>query len=307
MKIQTLEFIPAELNEILSKYGFSWPKHLPMAASGGKYRSFEEICKLNELNPEEVPITKILDVLVNGKELFNVSRIARRKYLDNWHLLTKTGTDRVVAFAGSPEITICWFENISEFWNWLLGDFENFKMPEIPKTAFKSLSPAAFYMLIGLCDFFIRSFPLLNAEWKPEAPLVFSISSLKEDMKNKNGWLSAWSDFILIPRYTDEELDKTAQCWCHEQLLTPIDVPGGTTAYMLGNELTWLVRSMAWWDKGLVLKNKKYEVYFIQASALWIFAKHDKNWEASAIEGEDLFRFAAKFSGIKFTKKNDRH
>lgn len=297
MTMKYLEFIPAELNELLSSKGYRWPAHLPMAASGGEYRNFQEILSFHELQETEVPIDEILDILVNGKEKIELSRIARRNYLDNWKLLVKDGSSSVIAFSGAPNIVVAWFDTEKDFWTEMLRDFNEFEALEMPSDEAFVMSQPEFFLLIGICDFFLRSFPTPNMEWEPEVPLVFNISSIREDMKNPNGWYAGWTQFYSLKDPSDEDLEAAALAFCEEKKLLLVDMPDGSNVYMLGNEFTWLIRSMAWWDKGIVLKKGKIQAYILQSSFLWLFMNEGNFWELKSISEKECIKLIAALTG----------
>jgi hypothetical protein len=291
------EMIPAELNELIKYFGFKQPDYLSLT-SEGEYRSFEEICRWNNINSAEVDFKSIINALVNGNELALVSRIARRKFRDSWQVYTSDSNSMHAALSTSDDImTLAWFENSNEFWSWLLGDFVNYQLPEIPLTSLETMSKNEMAFHLGLCDFFLRSFPVPDADWEPNAPLVFSSSSLLQDMKSEDGWTKGWNNLSELPILDEEDIEELALIKCNEQKIQLIDMPDGTNVFMLGNDITWLIRSMAWWDRGVLIKKDDREIFLIQASSLWIFANEGDFWEAAALSGDQLKMIVSNLMG----------
>lgn len=298
--MQYLSFIPAELNEIFGQNGLSWPKHLPMAASGGTYRSLQAICDWHEVDSSKIPLPLILEVLVQGSWLLTVERMARRKTHDRWQIYSLKKTNWIAAFSTSGAmIDLTWFEDGDAFLQWLSEDYQNFSLPEIPTMETGTMSLVEWGLQCGLCDQFLRIYPHPNIDWTPDQLLVFTIDSLRLDMKQKGGWTDAWAWMLPLPSFSDADLEEVILMWCNESRLGELDMPDNSSVYTIGNSWLWLTRAMAWWDKGfmLTLPKQKEKLYIVQATALWAIGNDGRYVEATALAGSELQRLLTGFLG----------
>jgi len=292
--MQYISFIPAELNEILSQYGLSWPKHLPMAASGGEYRSLEEICDWHHVDPKQIPFAELFELLVKGQQFCTVTRIARRQINDRWQVYQlESKTTWIVAFSQSEGlIDLCWFEDEAAFWQWLVADYQNFSLPEIPEMELANISTMEWALQAAFCDQFLRMYPNPDINWMPDQLLVFTLASLKADYQQSGGWTEGWNQLLPLPTFSEEDWKETILTWCNKGYLAKLDMPDGTDVFMIVNNWLWLIRSMAWWDKGfsISLAGRKEELLFLQASALWAIATDGDRFDVAAIEGPKIKR-----------------
>ena len=307
--MQYISFIPAELNEILGQQGLSWPKHLPMAASGGEYRSLQEICDWHELEVQQIPFPEIFEVLVKGDLVCQIQRIARRQVNDNWQVYQLVDkTPYWVAFNQSGAmIDLTWFKTESVFWEWLISDYQNFSLPEIPFLELANVSALEWRLQIALCDQFLRMYPQPDIEWTPDQLVVFTLASLQADAEQQGGWTEGWNQLLALPHFSEEDWEESILTWCNEGRLGKLDMPDGSDVFMIANSWLWLVRSMAWWDKGfsISLPDRKEQLFFVQASALWAIASDGERLDVAAVDGPTIKRLLEGFTNRKISTTRD--
>ena len=87
----------------------------------------------------------------------------------------------------------------------------------------------------------------------------------------------------------------------HMEFIGYLEEVGGQDVFFIGKNLTWYLRGIVWWDKGLMLNNTVNNTQFIviAASALFvIITEGDNDFSIFNVDGITLQKYLKKYMEI---------
>ena len=156
-------------------------------------------------------------------------------------------------------------------------DFQN--------TSIRHLSSDACQVFTLLVELFIEKYPSPTTDWEPDELLTFTSDSLKRIMQDSNlryqeyTWWQHWKQLTNQADLSQENFDLGIAQLAHKELIGFVDEVEGQDVYFIGKNLTWYIRGIVWWDKGLMLSKVSNNTQFITiaASALFVIITEGEN------------------------------
>ena len=191
--------------------------------------------------------------------------------------------------------------SLSSLAEWLAKPFRHIALPEVPLSGLPSYGTAALTVFLGLGDFFGKTYPDPDAEWRPDRQMSFTCRELYAVLNG--GWSGENGSSLIrgfesltgvaLPSFDLEQLEAQLLMLTNEGLLGRQEVDGAEDGYWMAQSLVWMERCLAWWDLSLRVENEESKALnLIQASALWSFDVKNSDAKPSimmtAIGGADL-------------------
>ncbi len=253
----------------------------------------------DDMNWRAVPSTndislKNWEVLENYQKIIQLKNIARRQVFQTNKLFCSEDFNTISSVAVTEQNSIKFTEYYSkkDFIESLTNPFLSIQSVDQKLKLLEGLSSIEFFVIVALIELFLSKYSYPDSNWIPDELITFSSNSIQEIIKESEHkiedqtWWQHWNAISNV------EIPNTEAINTALLLLQTKALIGNTNDvednYFIGKSLLWLIRSIAWWDKGFVLESNNYSLYVFQASSLFIVLKEDETYSLINVEGIDL-------------------
>lgn len=244
-------------------------------------------------------------------------KINRRTVIQTYQMFSDSKGEGWVLLGATPHNTLRFetFSSYNDFEYFATNILVDYPAMDFQNTSIRHLSADAFQVFALLVELFIEKYPTPTSDWEPDTLLTFTVDSLTRIMQDsnlrsqENTW---WQHWKQLTKQTDLSLDTIelgiAQL-AHKELIGFIDEVEGQDVYFIGKDLTWYIRGIVWWDKGLMLSNPNNNTRFITiaASALFvIIIEGDNDFSIFNIDGVTQQKYLKKYIDIAINPSSEK-
>lgn len=236
-------------------------------------------------------------------------KINKRTVVQTYRMFGDSKGETWVLLGTTPYNTLRFetFNNYKDFEHFTTNILVDYPAMDFQNTSIRHLSSDAFQVFALLVELFIEKYPTPTSDWEPDELLTFTADSLTRILQDsnlrfqENTW---WQHWKQLTKQTDLSLDTIelgiAQL-AHKELIGFIDEVEGQDVYFIGKNLTWYIRGIVWWDKGLMLSNPNNNTRFISIAASAIFViiiEGDNDYSIFNIDGVTQQKYLKKYLEI---------
>lgn len=293
MVLKAFDLLPGELGQMMEACGVECRGGTPdflrsaLAQVPGTKRPLDQILEGVDLGQAALKIH--LETLACPARLVEVRRVARRRLADRSFACLQAGIDQpVTAFMPGFDSTssLLLFDTADDFMGWLMAGLEEYPVPEIPLQELPPAQAEVWSLVMAFCDLFLEQYRAPDENWWPYEPIRFTagdVGALFDQRPSPpDSWIEGYRSVIgedsaaIVP--PGDGLEALIWLLCNEELLVPEDEnrAAAEPAWSLSRRMTWLIRALAWWDRGFWIGfpgEERHSWLTVQASALWLLRK----------------------------------
>ncbi len=262
--------------------------------------------KLPSKNSLSVENWKLLE---KPSKILTFKKIARREIFQEYKLFCdfKSKYISVLGITRYNAILFEEFDSKNIFINSLIDKYKDYQTVDQDLKFIENISGEEWFVIVALIELFLERYPTPDADWIPTDLLVFTEDSLIqtiEESENKiedQTWWGHWKEISKSEMPNIEYIETAILILANKKLIGYTDNADEKDIYYIGQELLWLIRSLAWWDRGFVIEDKENSIslFFMQASSLFVLInENDTNYSLLNINGTDLERVVDNFIAL---------
>lgn len=276
-----MELLPFEFVHVANQAGLSQEEIQELIGKemSGLQAAEEEDLSWRQL-PEYSDLSENLKLLQQGETSLLFQKIARREVIQSYKFFASPSLRSISLLGNTPNHTLRFeaFSNFDSFGKFAAGTFQDF--PALPSDipALRQMTRAEFTVFALLVELFIRQYPDPDINWEPEEALTFEAADLldlartAEEQDEDSTWWLHFNRLEKLAPVSLADIQTGIAILATKELIGLSDDVVTIDRYFLGENLTWFIRSLAWWDRGFSVVHAANGTQFImlQASALFI-------------------------------------
>ncbi len=305
-----MELLATEFKELALKAGLS-DERLKDLIGEDFYEM--DIALDQDLSWRELPTSEdffdFLQVLKNPAITLAYKKINRRTVIQAYKMYVDSQGEKLVLLGTTPHNTLRFepFSSYSDFEHFATNTVVDYPAMDFQNTSIRHLSADAFQVFTLLIELFIEKYPTPTQDWEPDELLTFTRDSLTRIMQdsskraNENTWWQHWKKLTNETDLSQDTFDLGIAQLAHMEFIGYLEEVGGQDVFFIGKNLTWYLRGIVWWDKGLMLNNTVNNTQFIviAASALFvIITEGDNDFSIFNVDGITLQKYLKKYMEI---------
>jgi hypothetical protein len=266
-----------------------------------------------DLSWRELPILEDLQdnfqVLKIPAIYLEYKKIQRRTVIQTYQMFGDKTSEKLTLLGTTPQNTVRFesFNSYTDFEHFATNALVDYPAMDFQNTSIRHLSADAFQVFTLLVELFIEKYPTPTQDWEPDELLTFTSDSLTRIMQDsnmrthENTWWQHWKKLTNQTDPTQETLELGIVQLAHKELIGYIVEVEGQDVYFIGKDLTWYIRGIVWWDKGLMLSNSVNNTQFITiaSSALFVIVTEgDNDFSIFNVDGITLQKYLKKYIEI---------
>ncbi|MCP4440812.1 MAG: zinc ribbon domain-containing protein [Aureispira sp.] len=309
--VKKIELVPCELPLVLEQYDLgnqALPQFIELDLGGASQRSLEDIWAFSAVEPQQLKKEQ-WEAFLNPDQLLKLQQIHERQSKNQFWVGIKGKFFTAYTESDRGTMSIYFFENRAAFEVWLLEDFKDYLVPKLRKTMVQSMSSSMWLVVGALCDLFLQDYPSPDVNWTAQNMLLFTPKNIKDSYAfSRKGaanqvWWAHWAALHRPKEIqpNEEELEAAILLLCDQGWLGSMGEIEGQDVYYVGQDLLWMIRSIAWWNGGWHLSNAKnidYSLSFFQASAIWMLLEEKDSYHLLTTNPTNQQEVVAEFLDI---------
>jgi ribosomal protein L40E len=265
--------------------------------------------------PDFQDLKENLELLKSGQTSLQLHKIARREIYQSYFLFSEselhpisllgTTTNQTIRFEAFPD-----FDSLVKF---AAGSFLDFPALPVEIHSLRQMNPSEFLVLGLLVELFIRTYPEPDPAWEPDRILTFSpkellvLSQTALDQEPDGTWWAHFQHLQKIEPISLQAIESGIAMLSNKNLIGADEEQ--EDRFFLGKELTWFVRSLAWWDRGFEMVDTGSDTRFIflQATGLFfITVEKGLHYGISNVSGKDVPDWIRKYLELSLSRKKEK-
>lgn len=230
---------------------------------------------------------------------FELTKIAMRRRIQKYSLFTNRNLTYFTQIGISEHNAVLYqdYKNPSEFTGELTGKYRDIESVDQDLKIIENLTEDEFRVFLALVENFISLYPVPKSDWVPDELLLFTAESLSKTVHESAGksdsetWWKHWQKLHDSKMPGEKQLETACFTLSQKQLIGYMDDIDIKNVFFVTKNLLWLIRAIAWWDRGFILSDpaNNIKLTFIEASSLFvIFNDRDKYFSLFNIGGKEL-------------------
>jgi hypothetical protein len=239
---------------------------------------------------------EILKNTLVSESIFSLIEITKRTVYKDAAIYNSLNGFTALQINKTNTISLELFSSKNEFINAISKPFINELDIASEFKKIENLNQFEWQVIVACIELFLEKYPTPNAKWVPDELLIISaelIETLFNEIEFKANASTWWKHWIAISNQdavNTEDISNALVTLSLKELLGDFKEFDGEHYYFIGQNLLWLIRSIAWWDKGFALSNKQNgtNIFVFQASSLFALLNTKNEYHLLNINGEQL-------------------
>ena len=259
--------------------------------------------------PTSEELFEYLQILNKPAFTVEFNKIRRRTVVQTYKMYLNSVGEKLALLGTTFNNTLRFepFKSYLDFEHFATNALVDYSAMDFKNSSIRHLSADAFQVFTLLIELFIEKYPSPTQDWAPDELLTFTSKSLMRIMQDSNHrtnektWWQHWKKLLHQTEPSQENFDMGIAQLAHKELIGYMDEIAGEEVFFIGKNLTWYLRGIVWWDKGLMLKNTENNTQFIviAASALFVVVTEgDNDFSIFNVAGITFKKYLKKFVEI---------